>query len=71
VLTMQGTADSVVNPNGTVQYMQRACRFGQPVLFTTYQGANHQTIPAAAQKQYVPWIADRFAGKPAPTGCSP
>ncbi len=69
VLVMQGTADTVVNPNGTTQYVGRACRFGQPVQYSTYQGANHQTIPFAAQSEYVAWIADRFAGKAAPGNC--
>lgn len=71
VLTMQGTADTVVNPNGTTQYVQRACRFGQPVEYSTYPGATHQTIPFAAQREYVAWIADRFAGRRAPSNCAP
>jgi alpha-beta hydrolase superfamily lysophospholipase len=69
VLVMQGTADTVVNPNGSTQYAQRACRFGQPVQYSVYPGENHQTIPFAAQSQYVRWIADRFAGRKAPTNC--
>lgn len=70
VLTMQGTADTVVNPNGTTQYVERACRFGQPVQYSTYDGATHQTIPFVAQQEYVRWIADRFAGRPAPSDCA-
>ena len=69
VLVMQGTADTVVNPNGTTQYVGRACGFRQPVQYSVYQGANHQTIPFAAQSEYVAWIADRFAGKSAPSNC--
>lgn len=34
VLVMQGTADTVVNPNGTKQYVHQACRFHQPVQFS-------------------------------------
>jgi alpha-beta hydrolase superfamily lysophospholipase len=70
VLTMQGTADTVVNPNGTDQYIQRACRFKQPVQYTMYPGVNHQTVPFAAMNQYVPWIAARFAGRTAPSNCA-
>ncbi|MDO8184110.1 alpha/beta fold hydrolase [Conexibacter sp. JD483] len=69
VLVMQGTADTVVNPNGTTQYVGRACGFRQPLRYSTYQGANHQTIPFVAMNEYVAWIADRFAGKPAPSTC--
>jgi hypothetical protein len=40
------------------------------VQYSIYPGVNHQVIPFAAQKQYVPWIAARFAGKRAPSNCS-
>lgn len=70
VLTMQGTDDSVVNPNGTDQYIQRACQFKQPIEYTMYPGATHQTIPFVAMNEYVPWIKARFAGRPAPSNCS-
>ena len=69
VLVMQGTADTVVNPNGSTQYVARACRLGKPVQYTRYAGATHQTIPDVAQSDYRRWIADRFAGKPAPSSC--
>jgi alpha-beta hydrolase superfamily lysophospholipase len=70
VLTMQGTADTVVNPNGTTQYIQRACTYAQPVEYTMYPGINHQVIPFAAKGEYLPWIAARFAGQPAPSNCT-
>ena len=57
-------------PVGRAACIQRACRFEQPVQYTIYPGVNHQVIPFAAMKQYVPWIAARFAGKPAPSTCS-
>jgi alpha-beta hydrolase superfamily lysophospholipase len=68
-LIMQGTADTVVNPHGTTQYVQRACRLREPIEYTIYPGQTHQTIPGAAKPEYLPWIADRFAGKPAPSNC--
>ncbi|MCX5406349.1 lipase family protein [Streptomyces sp. NBC_00335] len=69
ILVMQGTADTVINPNSTDEYVRRACRFGKPVEYTKYQGATHQTIPNVAEPEYLAWIADRFAGKPAPSNC--
>ena len=69
VLVMQGTADTVVNPNGTTQYVDRACRFDRAVDYAVYQGATHQTIPFVAQDRYVRWIRDRFARRPAPSDC--
>jgi alpha-beta hydrolase superfamily lysophospholipase len=71
VLIMQGTADTVVNPNGSTQYVQRACAFSQPVNYAEYQGATHQTIPFVSQNRYVRWIADRFARKRAGSNCPP
>ncbi|MDQ0311006.1 pimeloyl-ACP methyl ester carboxylesterase [Kitasatospora herbaricolor] len=69
VLVMQGTADTVINPHSTEQYIRRACGFSQPVEYTTYEGATHNTIPFEAQQEYLSWIADRFAGSQAPSNC--
>ncbi|MFG2621655.1 lipase family protein [Streptomyces sp. NPDC048507] len=69
VLVMQGTADTVINPNSTTEYVKRACGFSQPVQYTKYQGATHQTIPFVARSEYLTWIADRFAGRTAPSNC--
>lgn len=69
MLVMQGLQDTVINPNGTTQYVQRACQFSQPVQYTLYPTATHQTVPLQAKPEYIPWIADRFAGKPAPSNC--
>ncbi len=69
VLVMQGTADTVINPHSTEQYIKRACGFGPPVEYSTYEGATHNTIPFEAQQEYLSWIADRFAGNAAPSNC--
>ncbi len=69
LLVMQGLQDTVINPNSTTQYIARACTFGQPVQYTQYPTATHQTVPLQAKPEYIPWIADRFAGKPAPSNC--
>lgn len=71
VLVMQGTADTVVNPNATTQYIERVCEFGTPVQYTLYSDATHQTIPKDASGEFMSWFADRFAGKDAPTTCAP
>ncbi|MBT2448349.1 hypothetical protein J7F03_14920 [Streptomyces sp. ISL-43] len=71
VLVMQGTADTVINPNSTDEYVARACSFDDAVVqYTKYQGATHQTIPNVAEQEYLGWIADRFAGRPAPSNCA-
>nr|WSX51204.1 hypothetical protein OG409_21070 [Streptomyces sp. NBC_00974] len=70
ILVMQGTAGTVINPNSTDGYAKRACRFNKPVEYTKYQGATHQTIPHVAEPEHLSWIADRFAGRPAPSNCA-
>jgi alpha-beta hydrolase superfamily lysophospholipase len=70
LLVMQGTADTVVNPNASTAYVHKACKFRLPVQYSMYPGATHQTIPFVAQKQYLAWIAARFAGQRAPSSCS-
>lgn len=70
MLVMQGTADTVINPNSTAQYVTRACALNDRVQFSTYPNQTHQTIPTAAAPQYTRWIADRFARRPAPSNCS-
>jgi alpha-beta hydrolase superfamily lysophospholipase len=69
VLVMQGTDDTVIDPHSTTQYIRRACGFSQPVEYSTYQGASHETIPVVAQQEYLSWIAARFAGQQAPSNC--
>lgn len=71
ILVMQGTADTVVNPNANTQYVERVCGYGQPVQYTRYEGATHQTIPTDASGEYLSWFADRFAGVEAPSTCAP
>lgn len=71
ILVMQGTADTVVNPNANTQYFERVCGFGEPVQYTLYSDATHQTIPKDASGEYLSWFADRFAGVDAPTTCAP
>ncbi|WP_022885171.1 lipase family protein [Glaciibacter superstes] len=71
ILVMQGTADTVVNPNATTQYIERVCGFGEPVQYSLYADATHQTIPKDASGEFMSWFADRFAGVDAPTTCAP
>jgi pimeloyl-ACP methyl ester carboxylesterase len=70
VLVMQGLADTVINPNSTTQYVARACTFKQPVQYSTYRNQTHQTIPSAAENEYLGWIAGRFGGRAAPDNCT-
>ena len=65
----QGTADTVVAPAVTDQFVNQLCRQGARVDFVRYKGATHFDIARKAAAQATAWIADRFAGKPAPDTC--
>lgn len=65
----QGDVDTAVFPAATKAYVDQACASGAAISYTTYPDVDHLTLAAAARPQFVPWIADRFAGKPAPSTC--
>jgi hypothetical protein len=51
-------------------YREQMCRQGANVTRIQLPGEqNHYTTPGMSLSQYVPWIQDRFAGRPAPDGC--
>ncbi|MDQ3887161.1 MAG: lipase family protein, partial [Actinomycetota bacterium] len=63
-----GTADSLVPVHTVDAAVERACAFGDPVEYRRYPGAGHPALPAAGPDS-LRWIADRFAGLPAPSTC--
>ncbi len=69
VFLAQGSADTTILPALTAGYMQRLCKAGDTVHLLTIEGVNHHFIAREASGQAVDWIADRFAGKPAPNDC--
>lgn len=68
-LVIQGTKDTAINPFATTAYVRRACRFAQPVKYTVIPGGTHTSIVTGSQREYIAWIARRFAGQPAPSSC--
>lgn len=69
VFIAQGSADTVVDPPVTTNFASRLCREGATLRFFEVPEATHTTIAKASAAETVAWIADRFAGKPAPTNC--
>lgn len=52
-------------------YYEQLCRLGGQVTRVQLPGdQNHFTTPGSAEPFYVAWVADRFAGKPVPKGCT-
>jgi hypothetical protein len=70
VIIYWGTKDTVVPPIMHKLYREQMCKMGGNVARIQLAGEKtHFGTPAAAQPLYLPWIADRLAGKPAPDGC--
>ena len=65
----QGSADTVVDPSVTTDFASRLCRHGATLRFFEVPDASHTIIAKVSAQATVAWIADRFAGKPAPTNC--
>jgi len=69
VFLAQGGADDLVRPQVTRNYMQRLCRAGSKVQMNFIPAAGHGLIAADSALTAVQWMADRFAGRRAPTDC--
>lgn len=69
VLMLQGMKDTDVSPPLTIAGTHALCQLGTVVeSFTTAQDT-HETLVWAARSRELDWIADRFAGVPAPNTC--
>lgn len=69
VFIAQGTADDVVLPWPNALLAQRWCRAGSALSMLWMGGVSHNQAAEVAGPQAVWWIADRFAGRPAPRTC--
>jgi acetyl esterase/lipase len=69
VFLAQGSTDGLVRPQVTMDYMQRLCRAGNRVRMLVMPNVSHGFAGRDAAGDAVNWIADRFAGRPAPTDC--
>jgi hypothetical protein len=71
VIIFWGTHDTVVPPVMGALYREQMCKKGANVTRVQLAGEQtHFSTPGASQPIYVPWVADRFAGKPMENGCS-
>lgn len=71
VIIYWGTKDIVAPPIMHKIYRERMCKLGGNVARMQLAGEKtHFATPGASQPLYLPWIADRLAGKPAPDGCA-
>ena len=72
VIIFWGTKDTVVPPVMGKLYREQMCRLGGNIARVQLAGEQtHFSTPGASEPLYVPWIKDRFEGKPAANGCLP
>jgi acetyl esterase/lipase len=69
VFVAQGDADRLVLPAVTKAYVQRLCRAGSKVKYLSLPDVKHGWAGADSALPAVAWMADRFAGVPAPDSC--
>ncbi|MFM8746643.1 MAG: lipase family protein [Aestuariivirga sp.] len=70
VIIYYGTRDTVMPPVMGAIYQKQMCGMGANVTRVQLAGEqNHFTTPSTAQPLYMPWVDDRFAGKPLENGC--
>lgn len=70
ILITQGENDPIVDPALTTKLAGKLCSQGETVQLNTYPGVQHADAGHIAIPDVTAWIADRFAGKPAPTTCT-
>ena len=69
ILLFEGTDDHYVVPARAAATRDRLCSVGQTTEYLLLRGADHGTEIAMGRDRISSWIADRFAGRPAPDNC--
>lgn len=66
----QGTADELVHPAATAQFVAAACDSGRSVTSVLLPGVNHGFAGTLAEPDLFPWVGDLVVGAALPTrGC--
>jgi pimeloyl-ACP methyl ester carboxylesterase len=71
VFLAQGTIDQIIRPDVTKNYMSKLCAAGSKVKMVILPNIGHGRAAQASTADVVRWTADRFAGVPAPSDCTP
>ena len=69
ILITQGDTDAIMPPATTAALAGKLCTQGETVDLRMLPDTAHLDAGQVAVPQVVEWIADRFAGKRAPTTC--
>lgn len=70
LMIAQNPGDELVAPLVTKAYARALCGVGQVVRWIDVSGSGHATTAKDSSAASLAWIADRFAGKPAPSDCA-
>ncbi|MDQ8755421.1 alpha/beta fold hydrolase [Sphingosinicella sp. LHD-64] len=69
LMVVQGTADTIVAPAVTLDFVWRACASGKTVRFISVPGGEHATVARTEVRTTLDWIDARFRGERAPNDC--
>lgn len=69
LLVAQNSKDKIVAPAVTRRFARDACSARKRVRWINITGKGHETSASDTAAATLDWIADRFAGRPAPNDC--
>jgi acetyl esterase/lipase len=69
LLIAQNPKDDLVAPAVTRAYAHALCAAGARLHYVSITGSGHATSAKDSSRETLAWIADRFAGKRAPSSC--
>lgn len=70
IVMVQGMQDTTIIPQLTLAFDKMLCLAGNTVDFHIYPNDTHPGVVVNSQQLIQNWIADRHAGKPAPSNCT-
>lgn len=70
MLIAQNPKDDLVAPAVTLAHARALCRSGARLRYVAISGSGHATSGRDSAAATLGWIADRFAGRPAPSDCA-
>jgi acetyl esterase/lipase len=69
LLIAQNPKDDLIAPGVTRAYAKAVCRSGARIRYVSIAGEGHATSAKDSASETLAWIADRFAGRRAPSDC--
>lgn len=70
LMVVESLSDTVVLPNTTALYIQKACQANSNLTSLWINNVGHLQIPQVTSPDVISWLSDRFANKPTSPTCS-